>query len=82
LVEDFEAQAREITTFLGIPWHAALLAPGEHARAKGFISTPSYAQVIEPVNRRAVGRWQPYARYFDEALPVLAPYLERWHYGR
>ena len=79
-VTDVEAQAREITAFLGLAWSEALLAPGAHARAKGFISTPSYAQVIEPVHGRAVGRWKLYAQYFEEALIVLRPYLDRWNY--
>ena len=35
----------------------------EHAQAEGYISTPSYAQVTEPVNRRAVDRWRRYAEH-------------------
>ncbi len=80
-VADFEAESRAITAFLGLDWDDAQLAPAAHALAKGFISTPSYAQVIEPVNRRAVGRWQHYAPFFVEALPVLRPYLDRWAYS-
>lgn len=79
-VADFEAQARAITAFVGLEWDAAQAKPAEHARARGYISTPSYAQVIEPVNRRAVGRWRPYAPYFGEALEILAPWLDRWDY--
>jgi hypothetical protein len=80
-VADFEAESRAITAFLGLDWADAQLEPSAHAKSKGFISTPSYAQVIEPVNRRAVGRWKPYAAYFDEALVVLKPSLERWSYN-
>jgi len=57
-----------------------MLAPGAHARAKGFISTPSYSQVIEPVNNRSVGRWKHYERHFSDVLPILMPWLERWGY--
>jgi len=66
--------------FIGLDFTDAQRAPGTHALAKGFISTPSYAQVIEPVHRRAIGRWQPYAPRFGEALDILQPYLERWGY--
>lgn len=79
-VSDFEARARQITAFLDLPWDPAQTRPAEHARVRGYISTPSYAQVIEPVNQRAVGRWRPYAPYFDEALEILKPWLDRWGY--
>jgi tetratricopeptide (TPR) repeat protein len=79
-VDAFEAESRDIMAFLGLDWAAAQRAPAAHAMSKGFISTPSYAQVIEPVNRRAVGRWKPYEAWFGEALSVLQPYLDRWGY--
>ncbi len=79
-VDDFEAQSRSITAFLGLDFVAAQLEPATHARARGFISTPSYAQVIEPVNRRAVGRWKAYQSRFGEALEILKPFLDRWDY--
>jgi tetratricopeptide (TPR) repeat protein len=80
LTADFAAEVRKLAAFLQLPWHEAMLAPGEHARAKGFISTPSYSQVIEPVNARSVGRWKHYERHFGEVLPILMPWLERWGY--
>jgi tetratricopeptide (TPR) repeat protein len=77
---DFATQARKLAEFLQLPWHEAMLAPGEHALAKGFISTPSYTQVLEPVNIRSVGRWKHYAPHFAPVLPVLMPWIERWKY--
>jgi Flp pilus assembly protein TadD len=79
-VDDFEVESRGIMAFLGLDRVDAQRAPGAHALSKGFISTPSYAQVIEPVNRRAVGRWKPYEAWFGEASSVLQPYLDRWGY--
>jgi len=81
LTTDFETSVRELATFLELPWDEAMLAPGEHARAKGFISTPSYAQVLAPVNSRSVGRWRHYEPHFSAVLAVLAPWLERWAYS-
>ncbi len=80
LTAEFATEVQKLAAFLQLPWHEAMLAPWEHARAKGFISTPSYTQVIEPVNDRSVGRWKHYERHFSEALPILAPWLERWGY--
>jgi hypothetical protein len=72
---------REMAEFLQLPWHDGMLAPAEHARAKGFISTPSYSQVVQPVNQKAVGRWRSYERHLAPILPQLQPYLQRWGYA-
>jgi tetratricopeptide (TPR) repeat protein len=80
LTADFAAEVRKLADFLQLPWNEAMLAPGEHARAKGFISTPSYAQVVEPVHTKSVGRWKHYQSHFKDVLPILMPWIERWDY--
>ncbi len=80
-VADFGAQSRGIIEFLGLPWNDAVLEPGIQALRKGFISTPSYTQVVQPINERSVGRWQRYQQHFTGALPAVQPYLERWDYA-
>jgi tetratricopeptide (TPR) repeat protein len=82
LTADLATEVDKLCAFLQLPRHEAMLSPGEHARAKGFISTPSYAQVTEPVSNRSVGRWKHYERHFSgEALDLLAPWNERWGYS-
>ena len=73
---------RAVTDFLELPWAESMLRPAERAQAKGYISTPSYAQVTQPVNQKSVDRWKRYEKYFAGALPPLEPYLARWGYGR
>jgi tetratricopeptide (TPR) repeat protein len=80
LANEFPTEVRKLIEFLRLPWHDAMLAPGEHARAKGFINTPSYAQVIEPVSNRSVGRWKHYEHHFTEVSAILKPWIERWGY--
>jgi tetratricopeptide (TPR) repeat protein len=80
-VREFEPQVRRLASFLDLPWHDALLEPGIHAERKGFISTPSYAQVLAPVHDRSIERWRPYARHFEPVLGELAPSLQRWGYA-
>lgn len=80
-VADFERGVRQIAEFLQLTWHDAMLAPAEHARAKGFISTPSYSQVVQPVNQKAVGRWRPYRDHLAPIIPQIQPYLDRWGYA-
>lgn len=81
LVTDFEAEARALIDFLGLTWHEAVLAPAAHARARGYISTPSYSQVIEPVHGRAVERWRAYATHLLPLKALVAPSLGRWGYA-
>lgn len=81
LVVDVEGEGRRLFAFLGLDWHAELLTFTERAKARGVISTPSYTQVVQPVNRRSVGRWQAWRPWFDgEVLDVLTPWVERFGY--
>ena len=81
-VRDFESGMRAVTDFLELPWAESMLRPAERAQAKGYISTPSYAQVTQPVNSKSVDRWRRYEKHFAGAIPTLEPYLSRWGYGR
>ena len=80
LVSDFENELRAIADFLGLSWSAAMLAPAERARERLFLSTPSYAQVMQPVTRAAIGRWRNYAELLAPIVPTLRPFIERWNY--
>jgi hypothetical protein len=45
------------------------------------INTPSYSQVVQPLNAGAVGRWRAYRAHFsDEVLAALAPWVHRYGY--
>lgn len=79
-VSDLANQAHRIADFCGLPWHAAMLEPAKHALSKGYIATPSYHQVVRPVNRKAVDRWR---RYEAHLLPLhgrVAHLMARWGY--
>lgn len=82
LVANVSATGHLLFEFLGLAWSDDLIAFTERAAAKGAISTPSYAQVVQPVNQRAVGRWRRYRRWFEgEALDSLQPWIERLGYA-
>jgi tetratricopeptide (TPR) repeat protein len=80
LVDDPARQASRIAQFLELEDASPMLQFDQHARNKAYIGTPSYAQVIEPVNRKAVGRWQKYRREMEPLLPILEPMLRHWGY--
>jgi tetratricopeptide (TPR) repeat protein len=79
-VADLDAEARRVIDYLDLPWADRVLAPAERAQAKGYISTPSYAQVVQPVNTKSIGRWRAYEQRFVDIIPLVRPYLDRWHY--
>ncbi|MCW4461712.1 sulfotransferase [Sphingomonas sp. BT-65] len=80
MVADAEAALRPVIAFLGLPWEGELLDHQRTATARGYIRTPSYAQVTEKVYRRASGRWERYADKMWWTLPVLEPWVRRFGY--
>ncbi len=72
LVGDFENTAHRLVDGLGLSWEDGLLGFAEHARARR-IATPSYHQVVEPINTRAVGRWEHYRDKFEPLRQTLEP---------
>jgi tetratricopeptide (TPR) repeat protein len=80
-VSRFDRQVHVIGDYLGIADHAPLAEFAAHAAGKKYISTPSYAQVTEPVNSRAVARWEPYRAYFEPLFPLLQPVAGHWGYS-
>ena len=80
LVADSTGQTRRIADFLELGDAQAMLDFDRRAREKRFIATPSYTQVIEPINRKGMGRWERYRRYFEPVLPTLQPMLDHWGY--
>jgi hypothetical protein len=81
-VANFDREVRSLLEFLEVPWHDAVLAPSARAQAKGYISTPSYSQVVQPVNQKSVGRWRSYEAHLRPIIAQVQPYLERWGYER
>ncbi|MEO9079276.1 MAG: sulfotransferase [Rhodanobacter sp.] len=81
LVSDLPGHARRIAGFLGIKDAVPLQHFDTHARSKGFIGTPSYDQVIQPLNTRGINRWTRYREELAPVLPIIEPMLRHWHYA-
>jgi tetratricopeptide (TPR) repeat protein len=80
MVENLESVARPTLEFLGVPWDARVLGFDEHARKK-TVRSPTYADVTQPVYKRAVGRWQHYQKYLEPHLEKLEPFVKAFGYG-
>ena len=80
LVEDAEPEMRALAAFMGVEWTDAILDNRQTARDRGFINTPSYAQVAEPLYDRSIGGWEKYRKQMKPALPILKPWVQRFGY--
>jgi tetratricopeptide (TPR) repeat protein len=80
LLDRFDTEVERIGRFIEVDDAAPLRNFYQHAQQKGFISTPSYAQVIQPPNKNAVGRWRRYEQAFKPLLPGLKNIMEHWGY--
>jgi tetratricopeptide (TPR) repeat protein len=69
LVADFEAEARRLLDYCGLPWHDRCLRYHENPDAS---TTASALQVRQPVYASSVGRW----RHFERQLAPLRRRLE------
>lgn len=81
LIADTPRQTARISEFLGLGDSESMLRFDERAIEKGYIATPSYAQVIQPINTKGLNRWHRYREYFEPVLPILRPMLEYWGYS-
>ena len=59
--------------FLEIQWSEELYNFNEIAK-KRRITTPSYYQVTEPINNKAIARWKNY----DSQINDIKPIIEKW----
>lgn len=80
LLEDFEAQTARLAVELELDDPAPMRRFHEHAADKGYISTPSYSQVVEPPHKRSMGRWRRYESFFVPVLDRLKPIADHWGY--
>ena len=79
MVEDLEPVARKTLDFLGVPWEAKVLGFDAHARKK-TVRSPTYADVTQPVYKRARGRWHHYRKFLEPHLEKLEPFIKAFGY--
>lgn len=75
-----EKWARATLEFLGEPWNDAVMKYFEPAHRR-YVTTPSYADVMQPVYSRSIGRWRNYEAQFTPLLNHLQRYIDAFGYG-
>jgi len=79
LIADYESVVRRSVQFLGLSWDDAILDYRDKAIGRD-ISTPSYEDVVEPLYKRANGRWQRYLGPLQNYLDQLEPFVKAFGY--
>ena len=81
MTRDLRVAAEPVLSFLGLDWDDRVMHFHEHARQRGYIATPSYAQVTQPLYNHAVARWKRYGAVMKAAARELAPEIAAFGYG-
>lgn len=82
VITDLAAEARPTLDFLELPWNDNVLDPSGHARRRGTIRTPSYAQVTRPLYTASMDRWRHYEQFLEPVMPLLEPHMKYFGYTR
>ncbi|MGN2254133.1 tetratricopeptide repeat-containing sulfotransferase family protein [Frateuria sp. GZRe12] len=81
VVNDLDDHLARLGAFLDVADATPMARFADHARNKRFISTPSYAQVVQGVHPGSVNRWHGYRDQFEPVLPLLRPLIDRLGYS-
>ncbi len=79
LIAEPEPVIRKILAHLDLDWADDVLDHTQQARSRR-IATPSYVDVMQPINARAIGRWRPYREQLTPVLSRLEPYVQAFGY--
>lgn len=81
MTRDLRTATEPVLNFLGLDWDARVADFHQHARQRGYISTPSYSQVTQPLYSHAVARWKRYGAVMEAAAKELRSEIEAFGYG-
>ena len=68
VIEDLEGQVKRILSFLEVPFEHNCISFHETDRS---VRTASSEQVRQPINKKGMGRWKPYAKHLKPLLESL-----------
>ena len=81
LIGDLRGEVEPVLNFLGLEWDEAMADPAAHARARGTIRTPSYAQVTQPIYSTSADRWRRYEKHLAPMMPKLEKHIRHFGYS-
>ncbi len=78
-IANLEREAHRALEFLGLPWDASVLDYRDRLKTKA-VASPTYEAVSKPLYKSSIGRWHHYAKYLDQCLPRLQPFVKAFGY--
>jgi tetratricopeptide (TPR) repeat protein len=76
LTDDYLKIVRSLLEYIGLEFEDDIQDYRMQAQNR-VIKTPSYREVVNPINKNAVQRWKNYLVQIDEVMPVLKRWVER-----
>lgn len=80
LIDDYENTIQGVIQYLGLPFEEQIYSYREMAQER-HIKTPSYREVVNPLNRDALGRWRNYPDQVAEVTACLDQWVRLYGYG-
>jgi len=80
MIEDLEGELRPLISFLGLEWNSAVLDNQSAAANRGRVLTASYAQIHQPLYKRAREHWRNFSEQLKPVMPILMPWIDRMGY--
>ena len=80
LIDNFEVQTKKIMDFLEIEWNPNIKNYRETALNRIKINTPSSSQVVQPLYRSSIAKWENYKSYFDDCHVFLENWVKYFNY--
>ena len=80
-VADAEKQARRALDTLSLPWDDQVMGYRQRLLDAKRVTSPTYADVAEPIYTRAIGRWKNYEQLLEPAMKTLDPFIREFRYG-
>ena len=77
-VADPEKQARRALDTLSLPWNDQVLNYRQRLLDAKRVTSPTYADVAEPIYTRAIGRWKNYEQLLEPAMKTLEPFIREF----
>ena len=68
VIEDLEGQVKRLLRFIDVPYEENCITFHETER---LVRTASSEQVRQPINKKGIGRWKPYAKYLKPLIETL-----------
>ena len=68
VIDDLEGQVERILNFIDIPFEESCVSFHKTERS---VRTASSEQVRQPINKKGMGRWKPYAKHLMPLLETL-----------